>query len=249
MTQIIVFLFGLVIGSFLNVVIYRLPLKQSIIFPASHCPNCGVHLLIRDLVPVLSWLFLQGRCRNCGTRISRRYPLIELFTALVFLILSLYFQGWQLIGLLFLAAILIAASAIDFKHGIIPNQLIIAGLVVGLADIFLNVSLTWQQQLLGFTGGGLLLLLAVVSRGGMGGGDIKLTAVMGIFLGPKLVLVTLVLASALGAAAGVALILAGKKGVRMLSSLAPFWQWERYWHFYGGNSPGLVFQYLVILRR
>ncbi|WP_366922508.1 prepilin peptidase [Metallumcola ferriviriculae] len=223
MTQIIVFLFGLVIGSFLNVVIYRLPLKQSIIFPASHCPNCGVHLLIRDLVPVLSWLFLQGRCRNCGTRISRRYPLIELFTALVFLILSLYFQGWQLIGLLFLAAILIAASAIDFKHGIIPNQLIIAGLVVGLADIFLNVSLTWQQQLLGFfTGGGLLLLLAVVSRGGMGGGDIKLTAVMGIFLGPKLVLVTLVLASALGAAAGVALILAGKKGRKDAIVFGPF---------------------------
>src|SRR5436190_14190124 len=117
--------YGLVIGSFLNVVIYRVPRKESLVRPRSHCPNCETMIAPRDNVPVLSWLMLRGRCRHCDTRISARYPLIELFTGVMFAAVGARFaDSWALPAYLLLTAGLIALSAIDLEHYILPNRII-----------------------------------------------------------------------------------------------------------------------------
>lgn len=175
------------------------------------------------MVPVFSWLFLKGRCRHCGAGIANRYPLIELFTALIFLLLSLNFWGWQLISLFALASILITASVIDFEHGIIPNKLLLAGFIIGLVIFLFRPVLPLSQHLLGILAGGLpLLFLAALSRGGMGGGDIKLAAVMGLYLGTKLVLTALFLGSLLAGFTGIVFMLAGKKGRKDTLVFGPF---------------------------
>ncbi len=223
MIALFAFIFGLVIGSFLNVVIYRVPRGQSIAFPPSHCPGCDTHLKPMDLVPVFSWLFLKGRCRHCGAGISIRYPLIELFTALIFLLLSLNFWGWQLISLLILSSVLIVAAVIDYEHGIIPNKLLLTGFIIGLIIFLFRPVLPLSQHLLGVLAGGLpLLLLAALSRGGMGGGDIKLAAVMGLYLGPKLMLTALFLGSLLAGLTGIVFMLAGKKTRKDTMVFGPF---------------------------
>lgn len=204
-------------------VIYRLPRGESVVYPPSHCPLCRARLKPADLVPLVSWLLLQGKCRYCGGRIPVRYPLVELATGMVFLILASRFYGWQLVSLQVLAAVLISAAVIDYRHGIIPNSLVLAGFVLGLGLSFFNPVLGWQQHLLGvIAGGGPLLALAVLSRGGMGGGDIKLAAVMGLFLGPRLVLLALCLGSLLAGLAGMVLLLLGKKGRKDTLVFGPF---------------------------
>lgn len=223
MVHLLTFSFGLLIGSFLNVVIYRLPRQQSVVFPPSHCPKCDTNLTAGDLVPLLSWLKLKGRCRYCSGGIPIRYPLTELFTAIIFYLLSFYFTGWHLAGMLTLAAVLIAAAVIDYDHGIIPNKLVLAGLTAGCLFVILNPWLGRVSHIFGFLiGGGVLLALAVISRGGMGGGDIKLTAMIGLFLGPKLVLTAVVLAAFLGGGGGLILIASGKKGRKDAMVFGPF---------------------------
>lgn len=211
----VVFILGLVFGSFLNVVIYRLPRKQSIVFPPSHCPQCQHALAPYDNIPVISFLLLKGRCRYCQKPISWRYPLVELLTAL--LLTAVYWQ-FQLSFSFFNAAafilILIAVSFIDIDFKIIPNRIIIPALVVfaslipvqyftGLKLLNLLTS-RWYDPLIGFLiGGGFLYLLAVMWPGGMGGGDIKLAAFMGLFLGGYTA-VALLIGFLLGALGGLA---------------------------------------------
>jgi leader peptidase (prepilin peptidase)/N-methyltransferase len=176
--------FGLIIGSFLNVVAYRLPLKKSIAYPASHCPSCETPLKPYDNVPVVSWLVLRGHCRGCGARISPRYPAVELLTALAFIVIVLVNGVNARLALeLPFAAMLIAVSEIDLEHRIIPNKILLPAAIWGLAGAAL-----WTDDLLELVASGagaftFLLLAALIHPKGMGMGDVKLAGVMGLYLG------------------------------------------------------------------
>ena len=180
-----VFTLGLIIGSFLNVCIWRLPRGESIIRPGSHCPACSSALGARDLVPVLSWIFLRGKCRICGAKISWRYPAVELCTGTLFLGGFLRFGlEWELAAALVFTAFLVAIAFIDIDHQIILDGML---MLFGVSGVAFRLGLGTPE--LGSmiegaaVGGGLLLLLAILSRGGMGGGDVKLAFTLGLWLG------------------------------------------------------------------
>ena len=208
----IVAVFGLLIGSFLNAVIHRVPRKQSIVSPGSQCPSCGYALRWYDNIPVLSYIMLGGRCRRCRKPISIRYPIVELITAVVF-IAHYFVFGWTpllAVRLLF-AASLVALFAIDLEHHLLPDVITLPGIVVGLvASVFLPPGIV--ESLIGvLIGGGVLWLIGEAyfrysGEEGMGGGDVKMLAMIGAFLGWKLVLVTLVLSSVAGSVIGLAII-------------------------------------------
>ncbi|MEW6172704.1 MAG: prepilin peptidase [Bacillota bacterium] len=232
----IIFL-GLLIGSFVNVVIYRLPRGESVVWPPSSCPNCGARLAWYDLVPVVSYLVLGGKCRRCGERISFRYPAVEVLTAALFVMVYAVLAGqlksgafpagarfgWVLAKDLFFTAGLIAAAFIDVEHRIIPNRLVL-GLLAGaavLVPLAGDVRIEYAA-LGGLAGGGVLLLLAAVTRGGMGGGDVKFAAAAGLYLGWPLVMLGLFLGAVLGTIVGVALILAKKKTRKDFIPFGPY---------------------------
>ena len=216
----IVALLGLAIGSFLNVVIHRLPREASLISPGSRCPSCGYALRAADNIPVLSYVFLGGRCRKCRTRISVRYPLVELITALLFV--GHYFVfGWTpllAVRLLFAAA-MVALFAIDLEHHLLPDAITLPGIIVGmiasavlppgLRDAFIGVLL----------GGGVLWAIGEAyyrysGQEGMGGGDVKMLAMIGAFLGWQMVIVTLVFSSIAGSVIGLAVIAIKRGGMK-----------------------------------
>jgi leader peptidase (prepilin peptidase)/N-methyltransferase len=208
----IVSLLGLAIGSFLNVVIHRLPRHESLVSPGSRCPSCGYELRAIDNVPVLSYLLLAGRCRRCRTRIRVRYPIVEAATAILFVLHYLVF-GWTpllAVRLLFSAA-LVALFAIDLEHRLLPDVITLPGIVAGLlASLFLPPGL--RDALIGMIGGGGVLWLIgeayyrYAGEEGMGGGDVKMLAMIGAFLGWQLVLITLVFSSIAGAVIGLIVI-------------------------------------------
>ena len=218
------FVFGACIGSFLNVCIYRLPLGQSVVFEPSHCTGCGRRLGVRDLVPLISYLLLKGRCRYCAALISARYPLVELLTALLF-VAAYQFWGWQwqTAAYCMFFAVLVTAAFIDYRHSIIPDELIIAGCVLGLPLLFLSGPGQLVDGLIGFLVAGLLfLLIAVVSRGGLGGGDIKLAALMGLYLGFPDIFIALFSAFLLGALVSIVMLALGKKSLKDAVPFGPF---------------------------
>lgn len=217
-----VFLFGMVIGSFLNVCILRLPEQKSIIVGPSSCSACGTQLTARDLVPVFSFIFLRGKCRHCGKRISAQYPLVELLTAVLFLLVYLKFGiSWRLPVFAALLSILVVAALIDWRHMEIPNGLIIAILVLGViqlaASIFTGLFGSWTSYVIGLFAGGLPLLLIallcrlILKKEAFGGGDVKLMAVAGLVIGWKLVITSYVIGIITGAIFGVILLATGKK--------------------------------------
>lgn len=176
---------GAVVGSFLNVVVYRLPRHESLVRPASHCPACGVTVKPYDNVPVLSWLALRGRCRNCSAPISARYPLVEALTALLCVGAVLAGGSTATIALnVAFILLLVPIALIDAKHRIIPNRLTALGvlLALGLGTV-LDPAGEPQRLIAGAAAGGVLLLAALAYPGGMGMGDVKLAGVMGLFLG------------------------------------------------------------------
>jgi leader peptidase (prepilin peptidase)/N-methyltransferase len=197
--------FGLILGSFLNVVAYRLPRGESLAMPASRCPGCDTPIKPYDNVPVLSWLLLRGRCRACGTSIAWRYPLVELLTgvlmALVVLRSGADADVW--LGLAFVA-LLVPVTVIDFDFRIIPNKLMIAGAVTAPAILALTHPDALPEHLIAAAAaGGFLLAAAIAYPSGMGMGDVKLAFVMGLFLGRDVgvaMLVALVAGSLVGAA-------------------------------------------------
>lgn len=217
-------IFGVLTGSFLNVCIYRLPRGESIVFPPSHCPSCGHRLAAWDLVPVLSYLWLRGRCRYCRQRISLQYPLVELGTAGVFvLIYRVYGLSPGLAGRLLLASALLVVALTDARHYRIPNKVVAFLAAAGLALNLWTHELPWWQVFAGAAvGGGILGALAVLSRGGMGEGDVKLAAATGLYLGPGRQALAIFLAAALGAVVGGVLIVAGRKTRRDPIPFAPF---------------------------
>jgi leader peptidase (prepilin peptidase)/N-methyltransferase len=181
--------FGLIIGSFLNVVAYRLPLQKSIAFPGSHCPSCEAAVKPYDNLPVISWLLLRGRCRSCGERISPRYPAVELVTALTFTAIVLVNGINTRLALeLPFAALLIAVSEIDLEHKIIPNKLLLPAAVWGLAgDALLRTQHLPELLASGAGAFTFLLIAALIQPKGMGMGDVKLAGVMGLYLGASVV--------------------------------------------------------------
>ncbi len=220
----IAFILGCIIGSFANVCIHRLPWQHSLILPPSHCPNCQEGLRPWHNVPILSYLILRGRCAYCKTTISWRYPFVEFLCGLLYIVLYEHF-GVTIPGLIFtlLATSLLIVSFIDLAYRIIPDVITLPGILVGLAASTLVTSVGLGNALLGaLIGGGLFLLVAIVSKGGMGGGDIKLIAMIGAFLGWQDVFVTIFLAALSGAVSGLFLIIVKKKGRKDALPFGPF---------------------------
>ncbi len=221
---VIITLLGMCIGSFLNVVIYRLPRGESILWGRSRCPACGHGLAWYDLLPVVSFILLRGRCRTCGARISWLYPGVELLTGLLFLVLFWRFGVTAaLTKYLFLSAVLIAATFIDLQHYLIPDSLVITALVGGIVLGTATGDVGAISALVGAAAsGGFLFLVAVLSGGGMGGGDIKLAFVTGLFLGWPLAQLGLFIGICLGGVLAVVLLAFRIKGRKDPIPFGPF---------------------------
>lgn len=221
------FLLGSAVGSFLNVVIYRLPTRESIIFPPSHCPSCGHRLLSKDLIPILSYVLLRGKCRYCGTKISPRYILVELISGLYFA-LVFYFFGFSFFTFksLIFFSLLLPVFFIDLEHMIIPDIISIPGIFIGLILSLFNGNL--KQSIFGsvFYGGVLLFIyvsaLLILKEEGMGQGDIKLGFMIGSFLGFKLSILSLFLSYFIGGLFSIALMGIKRKDLKTAIPFGPF---------------------------
>ncbi|MDY0269612.1 prepilin peptidase [Trichloromonas sp.] len=223
------FVFGAVVGSFLNVCIYRIPAGESVVSPRSRCPRCGSLIRWYQNIPILSWLFLRGRCANCRTRISPRYVLVEALTGLLFvLVLRDFGIHWATPVFWVFIALLVTITFIDLDHQIIPDVISLPGIVIGFGASFLLPWVSWSDSLLGILlGGGSLFLVAVgyeflTKKEGMGGGDIKLLAMLGAFLGWKAVLPIIFVSSLLGTLVGVPLMLAKGSDGKLAIPFGPF---------------------------
>ena len=213
-----IFIFGSMIGSFLNVCIYRMPKNESIVFPASHCPNCKKNIFWYDNIPILSYLILAGKCRSCKSKISFRYPLVEALTALLLTVLFIAFRiSPKFFAYSIMSCGLIVATFIDFEIQEIPDEISLGGLVVGLLLALLFPSILGEasrvhgllNSLIGaVVGGGAIYSLGVFGKfafkkEAMGGGDVKLMAMIGSIIGWKLVLLTFFIAPFLGVVPGI----------------------------------------------
>ncbi|MCC6544622.1 MAG: prepilin peptidase [Nitrospirae bacterium] len=224
LTYIFIFVLGAAVGSFLNVCIHRLPMEKSIISPASNCPQCRTSIKFYDNIPILSFLMLRGRCRDCGTSISAQYILIELINGAGYVLIAWKFgfnAETAFYALLFSS--LLTASVIDLYHQIIPDVITIPGIIIGLAASALILPAGIKSSFFGILlGGGLFFVIAVASRGGMGGGDIKLIAMIGSFLGLTDVLITIVLSSFIGSLVGIFIMIFFGKGRKYKIPFGPF---------------------------
>ena len=238
------FVFGAVVGSFLNVCICRVPHDQSVVSPPSRCPKCDYRIRWYDNIPLFSYLLLRGKCRGCQAPISIQYPLVELLNGLLTLALFLRFLPERLLanapmeivvrqGLIFallfiFCSALVVVTFIDLEHQIIPDSITLPGIVIGFIASFFIPQLGWMNSLIGIVaGGGSLLLIAygyelVAKKEGMGGGDVKLLAMMGAFLGWKGVIFIIFSASLIGSVIGVGLMLAKNKDGTLAIPFGPF---------------------------
>jgi leader peptidase (prepilin peptidase) / N-methyltransferase len=223
---------GLLVGSFLNVVIARVPLRQSVVRPRSRCPGCTTQLAERDNVPVLSWLLLRGRCRTCAERIPVRYPLVEAGTAVLFAMAAARFGAdWALPGYLLFFAVLVAVSVIDLEHFLVPNRIVYPTVVASVPLLAVAALLgddgdRFVRALLGaLVAAGGLLVIHLISPRGMGMGDVKLAVLLGLYLGWLSlghVLLGLLLGFVLGSVVGLALLATGLRGRKDHVPFAPF---------------------------
>lgn len=223
---------GLAVGSFLNVVIWRIPRGESVVNPPSHCPACGAGVRPRDNVPVLGWLVLRGRCRDCRTRISARYPAVEALTAVLFAAVALRFGlAWELPAFLYLAAIAIALTLIDVDVHRLPDAIVLPSYIVG-GLLLLGASAAtaeWSRMLWAVVGLAALwafyFLLVLVYPRGMGWGDVKLAGVLGMYLawlGWAELVVGAFGGFLLGGVVGAGLMLAGRAGRKSKIPFGPF---------------------------
>jgi leader peptidase (prepilin peptidase)/N-methyltransferase len=227
--DIFAFIFGAVVGSFLNVCICRLPQGASIVSPPSHCPSCDYRIRFYDNIPLVSWLLLRGRCRACRAPISPQYPLVELITALLTLFLFVRFgPTFPFVVLFLFCTSMVVITFIDLEHYIIPDVISLSGIVVGFACSFFLPGLGWINSLLGIlAGGGSLYLVAALyqkftGKEGMGGGDIKLLAMMGAFFGWRAVFFIIFISSLVGSVIGIAVMLVQKKDAKLAIPFGPF---------------------------
>ena len=229
MWHIVSIIFGALIGSFLNVCIIRLPREESIITPGSHCPHCAKPVNFYDNIPVVSYLLLKGRCRYCKESISIQYPLVEGITALGSLALFVRF-GPSLSYLFYFSfvAALIVITGIDLYHQIIPDVISLPGLGVGLLASLVIPQINFLDSLIGaLLGGGSLFIVATLyqwlfKREGMGGGDVKLLAMIGAFLGWKAVILTILLSSLIGSITGILIMVLRGKDFKYAIPFGPF---------------------------
>jgi leader peptidase (prepilin peptidase)/N-methyltransferase len=220
---------GLCVGSFLNVVIARVPAGRSIVYPGSACPRCGKAIVWYDNLPVVSYLLLSGRCRNCRESISWRYPAVELACGALFLLAYQRFDlGPGLVSALVLLAGLVAITSIDLDHQIIPDVLSLPGIVLGVLFSLAPGGIGWVQSLAGVAvGGGVFVVIIaasvlVIGQAGMGVGDVKLGAMLGAFLGWKLALLSILLSMLLGGPLAATLLATGRKARRDPIPFGPF---------------------------
>ncbi len=220
---IIIIIAGLVIGSFLNVVIYRIPLNKSISRPSSSCTKCGSKIRFYDNIPLLSYLFLKGRCRCCKARISPRYPIVEALTAFLFAC-SYYFSGLSfemMLSVIFISGLIIV-SFTDIDHGIIPNVIVLPFTIIGLAiNIVLMPGKWWIIPAFAFGAFLFMLIINLVYPKGMGMGDVKLSLMAGSFLAEKII-PGLFIGFLLGSIYGIVMISAKKKKIRQTIPFGPF---------------------------
>ncbi len=260
-----IFVFGLLIGSFFNVVIHRLPImlnrewretateilidakcqvscpkeelpaKYNLVTPRSKCPNCQHQIGALENIPVFSWIFLTGKCKNCKTAISARYPFVELLTAILFAICGYYFGfSWALVFALLLVSFLICGSFIDYDHKILPDQLTLPLVWIGLTASMLidtpmpSFAIDLQSAVIGALAGYLILwsiywlFKLVTGKEGMGHGDFKLLAAIGAFVGYQLLPLVIILSTVTGAIIGIATIIISKKGRDHKIPFGPF---------------------------
>jgi leader peptidase (prepilin peptidase)/N-methyltransferase len=236
---------GLIVGSFLNVVIHRLPLGESLVKPRSRCPQCGTQLRAIDNIPVVSWLALRGRCHHCGAPISARYPLVELTTgALYAAVVASQPEGWRIVLGLLLVTALVPITLIDLDHRIIPNKITgpaaIAAVIVVAA---LNTDYLPEALIAGAGGGGFFLVAAILYPRGMGMGDVKLAGMLGLYLG-RAVAPAILIALISGVVVGAVIIArkGAKEGRKTAVPFGPFLALGGMIAFFVGNE--LVDAYL-----
>jgi leader peptidase (prepilin peptidase)/N-methyltransferase len=226
--SVIVAVFGLVIGSFLNVCIFRIPRNISIVFPSSRCPSCNHPIRAWDNIPVFSYLVLGGRCRHCGAKISLQYPLVEALNAFFYVaVFWRYGFGWDSGVYALFCSSLLVITFVDIEFQIIPDRITLPGIVMGLLlmpDPFMRTTLLgYKASVIGLlSGGGFFYLVAVLSRGGMGGGDIKMMAMVGALMGWKTVMLTTFLGSLTGSVVGLFLMIFRGRGRKAKIPFGPF---------------------------
>jgi len=226
---VIIFILGLIVGSFSNVCVYRIPKNESIIFPASHCPKCSSPIKPVDNIPLLSYILLKGRCRNCGNKISTQYPIVEFLTGLIYLIICLiYGLSIQSLIYIILSSALIIIAFIDLNEQIVPDVISLPGIVIGFIISFFVPYISFINSALGvLVGGGIILIIAlggsaIFKKEAMGGGDVKLAAMIGAFLGWRYIIISLFLGFFLGALTGIILIMAKIKSREDVVPFGPF---------------------------
>jgi len=226
---VLIFILGLIVGSFSNVCIYRIPRNESIVYPASHCPKCRSNISPKDNIPLLSYILLKGRCRNCKSKISIQYPVVEFLTGFIYLIIYLiYGLSIQTLIYIILSSALIIIAFIDLNEQIVPDVISLPGIVLGLILSFFVSYISFVNSALGvLVGGGIILIIglagsAIFKKEAMGGGDVKLAAMIGAFLGWRYIIISLFLGFFLGALAGIILILSKIKSREDVVPFGPF---------------------------
>ncbi|BBO66590.1 type 4 prepilin-like proteins leader peptide-processing enzyme [Desulfosarcina alkanivorans] len=251
--NIVAFILGACIGSFLNVCIYRIPAGLSIVHPGSSCPRCKTMIPFYDNIPILSYLLLMGKCRNCKTPIAIRYPFVEFLGGCFAMACVLSFGATlhALVAFAFIAT-LITVTFIDLDHRIIPDSISLPGIPIFFLAALLVPTMTWRSSAIGIlAGGGSLLAVAwgyqlITGREGMGGGDIKLLAMIGAMVGWQGILFTLFAASAIGTIVGVWAMIQSGKGMRLAIPFGPFLATGATIYLFFGRD--LIYWYLHMLR-
>lgn len=246
------FLFGLILGSFLNVCIHRIPIKKSVVNPPSSCPKCSENIRFYDNIPVISYIFLLGKCRYCRQSIPMRYPVVEIITGLLSTALFIrYGLSYQYPIFLLFSACLVIISFIDLDHKIIPDIISLPGVFLGLVISFFFDHISWMDSLIGaIGGGGFLFLIAVVferltGKEGMGGGDVKLLAMIGAWMGWKALPFIILISSLTGTLIGGGSLLLARKGLRAKIPFGPFLALGALVYFFFG--PEIVNWYLRLI--
>jgi leader peptidase (prepilin peptidase)/N-methyltransferase len=245
------FIFGSIFGSFANVVIYRLPQGESIVSPGSHCQNCKKPVKWYDNIPVFAWFFLRGKCRHCHTKYSFRYPLVECLMGLLFA-LSYHYAGftWSLLEYLIFVFGLLVCTFIDFDHMILPDELTLSGIVIGLIGASLNPQREFMDAVYGvLMGGGFLWGVAYIyylmtKREGMGGGDIKLLAWIGAILGWKAIPFVIMSSAIIGSVVGLIAARKQNAGLKTVIPFGPYLALGAVIYLFGGQT--IAFWYLDI---
>jgi leader peptidase (prepilin peptidase)/N-methyltransferase len=225
----LIFILGLIVGSFSNVCIYRIPRIESIIYPASHCPKCHSNISPGDNIPLLSYILLKGRCRHCKSKISIQYPIVELLTGLIYLIIYLvYGFSVQTLIYIILSSALIIIAFVDLNEQIVPDVISLPGTATGFILSFFVPYISFINSALGVAaGGGIILVIAlggsaIFKKEAMGGGDVKLAAMIGAFLGLRYIVISLFLGFFLGALVGIFLIMSKIKSRKDVVPFGPF---------------------------